>query len=322
MKVAVIGVGSMGKNHARVFSEIANLVAVSDVNEDQGKAISKKFNCKYFKDYKDMVDSVELDAVSIAVPTTYHKDVALYCIEKGLHILLEKPIASNQEESMQIINAANQKNVKLLIGHIERFNPAVTALKKIMDQGELGEVLAFSGKRVGFFPTQIKDTNIIIDVAVHDVDIFNYLAGHGPKQGISQNGVAVKEHNCVDYATLLLDYGTIKASLEVNWITPIKIRRLEVIGTKGYAVLDYIKQELMLYKDVKELSEKKEIYNSYEWAKTIKENCVEINVINQEPLKLELQHFIDIINQDKQPLVSGEEGLAALKIVINALNIK
>ena len=117
MNLAVIGVGSMGKNHARVFSEIANLVAVSDLNEEQGKAIAEKFGCKYFKDYNEMLESIELDAVSIAVPTTYHKKVTLDCIDKGLHVLLEKPIASNEQESVEIIEAAKNKGVKLLIGH-------------------------------------------------------------------------------------------------------------------------------------------------------------------------------------------------------------
>ena len=322
MRVAVIGVGSMGQNHARVFSEIATLVAVSDVNETQGLNVSEKFGCKYYKNYKELIDNEELDAVSIAVPTKYHKVVTLDCINKGLHVLLEKPIATNVFEAKSIITAAKEKNVKLMIGHIERFNPAVKALKKVMDDNELGEILSLSGKRVGFFPSQIKDSNIIIDVAVHDVDIFNYLTGKEPIDVVSQGGIAIDEHECVDYANILLNYGSTKASLEVNWITPIKVRRLEVTGTKGYAVLNYIKQELILYKDVKELTERKQTFDAYKWAKTINENSVEVDVEKQEPLKLELQLFLDSINNNTNVLVTGDEGLIALEIVLNALNLR
>ena len=136
LKVGVIGVGAMGRNHARIYADLDNveLVAVADTNKESISHIARKYGCKGYLDYNDMLAKEKLDIVSIVVPTSKHKEAALAVIEKGVNVLLEKPIASTVEEGMEIIKSAKEKNVKLTIGHIERFNPAVIELKKMLDR--------------------------------------------------------------------------------------------------------------------------------------------------------------------------------------------
>ena len=182
IRVAVIGVGLMGQNHARVYTELPNceLVAVSDLDEEKAKAVASKFNCKYYTDHKELVEKEKVEAVSIAVPTKNHKEVAIDVIKKNLNLLLEKPISNNVKDAEDIIKKAKEKKVKFLVGHIERFNPAVTKLKKIIDEDKIGPICSIIAKRVGTFPPRIKDANIVIDVSVHDIDIIRYLMGRNP----------------------------------------------------------------------------------------------------------------------------------------------
>ena len=205
MKVGVIGIGNMGSNHARIYSEMSNLAAVSDVNEELGKKVSEKFKCKFYKDYKEMLEKEEIDAVSIVVPTSFHKKVALDVIEYGIPFLLEKPIADTLENANEIINKAKEKKVRFMVGHIERFNPAVIKLKELLDNFELGEINSIICRRVGVIPPKVRDTNVIIDLAVHDIDIFNFLLNKKPTKLYGSLGNSLIKNG--DYADLLLKYG-------------------------------------------------------------------------------------------------------------------
>jgi len=175
VNVAVIGTGNMGRNHIRIYSELkeVNLVAVSDVVEKRGKGLAEKFKCAFYKDYNEMLEKESIDIVSICVPTFLHHKVCLDAIKHGVDFIVEKPIAKNTKEGREIVEAAKRAGVKMTVGHIERFNPAVIKLKQMIDEGKLGNITSVLARRVGIFPPQIRDANVVIDLAVHDIDIIN-----------------------------------------------------------------------------------------------------------------------------------------------------
>ena len=294
MNAAVIGVGNMGKHHARNYSEIEdiNLVAVADLNKEIGEPVAASCKCKYYTDYKEMLANEKIDIVTIAVPTKFHKDVALACIEKGINILLEKPIAGTVEEANEIVTAAKAKGVKFTVGHIERFNPAVIKLKKMMDKGDLGKIVAISNTRIGPMPNQIKDANVVVDIGVHDIDLINWFYGELPTEVVAAGGNALNK-TLQDYAEIFLKYGDKAGVAKVNWITPVKVRRMNVCGTKAYAELNFITQELAIYESNYSLE-----YDSFgefviKFGEPKDHQIVEVD--NVEPLRAEILSFIDAI---------------------------
>lgn len=302
LRVGVVGVGNMGFHHARIYSELAKegkveLIGVADVNFERAKEVASQFRTKAFGDYRELVKE-RLDAVSIAVPTSLHKQVALEFIENGVSVLVEKPIAESIESAQEIINAAKKDNAMLMVGHVERFNPGVLKLREVLEEGLIGDVVTLTAKRVGPLPPQIKDVGVIVDLAVHDIDVMSFLLGKRVKSVYARAGSAKNPLELEDYAIIMLDFGDATGVIDTNWLTPHKVRTLSVVGTEGIAELDYITQKLVIY--------------NHEWVKEAKVNF-------KEPLRNELEHFIECVEKGTKPLVSGEEGLHALKVAIGAL---
>jgi len=314
LNVAVIGVGNMGKHHARVYSEIANLVAVCDLDERLGKEIARRFKCKFYPTYKEMFAKEKIDAVSIVVPTIYHKKVALDCIEQGKHVLVEKPISNNLEDARQMVEAARKKNVRIAVGHVERFNPAVQKLREMIKNKDLGKITTIVARRVGVCPPQIKDANVIIDTAVHDIDVLRFLLEEDPTKIHALSGKAILRQRD-DYADILLKFDGTDAFIQVNWITPVKIRSLAVTGTEGYAELNYITQELTLHK-----SNYRRIDDFSDVVKFGTPKEVKVSIKNGEPLKNELMNFLDAVENNREPLVSGKEGLKTLEVALKVID--
>lgn len=312
INVAVIGVGSMGKNHARVYSNIdgTKLVAISDINEE-AKNIAEKFNAKYYKDYEEMIKNEEIDSVSICVPTKTHKQVALNMIKNKLNILIEKPIAVTIEEAKEIITAAKKNNVKLMVGHIERFNPVVIELKKRIENNELGKILQVHCERLSLFPQRIIDVGVIIDLAIHEIDILQYLIDSKIKRVYAETAQRFhSSHEDLMIGTIRFE-NNILGIINANWLTPKKVRRIKVTGEKGMFVADYLTQELYFYE--KEFAAKYADYNrNFIMGKEGKK--IKIEVVKSEPLKNELVAFIDCIKNNKEPHVTGEDGMEALYI--------
>lgn len=317
IRTAVIGLGIMGKHHARNYVRIPDveLVAVCDLNSDLMGSIANKYNCNSYHRYKDLLNKEELDAVSIALPTSLHKEVALMAAEKGLHILIEKPIAGTLEDAEEIIEITKKNNVLLQVGHVERFNPAVIKLKQLIQEGELGNISSIIARRVGTVPERVRDANVVVDLAVHDIDIINYLYESQPDKVLGSRGQALIEERH-DYADIFLTYGDRSGFIQVNWITPIKIRSLSVTGSKGYAELDYINQQLVIYESnyTREVMDDLGDCN----VKFGIPNKTEVAIKNEEPIYLQLSHFIDSIQKGTPVLVNGEIGFAALKIALEA----
>lgn len=303
LRVGVVGVGSMGQNHARLYSlpltQNSKLVGVADGDPARAKEIGEKYGVPYYSDYHDLLGKV--DAVSIAVPTTLHYKVAMEFLKAGIHCLVEKPIASTISEAEEMIEAAENNHVNLAVGHIERFNPAVIKLKEVIDKGTLGQLLIISTRRVGPYAPRIRDVGVIIDSATHDIGVVNYLLGKTPASVFAKTGKLI--HPKEDHAIIVLDYGATAASIEVNWFTPHKVRTLVATGSEGIAYLDYIEQTLV-------------IHNAH--GETPKQ-------LNQtpklEPLKIELEDFLNSILEKRNSSVSGKEGLDILRIALKASNL-
>ncbi len=298
MKAGVIGTGAMGQHHVRVYSEMegVELVGIADPDKERVTELAGKYGTEGYTDFHELLMQ-DIDALSIAVPTTLHRDIALQAIEKGINILIEKPIADTVDNAQTIINAAKENNVKLMVGHIERFNPAIIALKKEIEKGKFGKIVSISATRVGPFEPRVRDVGIILDLGVHDIDLMSYLYSERVREVFATAGSVV--HSFEDYASILLKFQNGNAGvIKTNWLTPHKMRKISVTGTKGIAYVDNIKSSLKLYNGLP--GEDVEV----EW---------------REPLKNELEHFIKCIERNRQPGVSGEDGLLALKVALSSI---
>jgi UDP-N-acetylglucosamine 3-dehydrogenase len=284
----------MGRNHARVYRELGvDLVGVADIDRKAARDVAAKYGTTAFNDYEQLLDR-NLDAVSIVVPTALHHEIALKALQRRLNVLVEKPIADTVENSREIISYARANKVILMVGHIERFNPAIIKLKEIIDQGVLGDLITLSSRRVGPFVERVTDVGIIVDIGTHDIDIARYIVGTEP---ISTFGkVRGVKHRKGDCAFIILEFEKVTASIELNWFTPHRVRSLVVTGSKGIAYADYTERSII-------------IYNS-DWK-------MEPKIQKEEPMKAELSHFLDCVETGDSPLISGEEGLKTLEIALN-----
>jgi UDP-N-acetylglucosamine 3-dehydrogenase len=320
IKVAVIGVGSMGKNHARVYSEIpeANLIAISDADHDIASSVGERMRIPYYTDYREMLVHEKPDAVSIAVPTQIHSEIALAAMESGAHILIEKPIASTVEEGMEIIATASRLKRNLMIGHIVRFNPAIQALKQKLQSGDLGRIFQIICRRVGPFPTRIQDVGVVIDLAPHDLDLMRFLTGSDPIRLYAETQRRLHtEHEDLLLAVLRFSDG-ITGMLEINWLTPTKVREVVVLGERGMFRVDDLTQDLYFYEN--SLSQQVS-WPALQTIKGVGEGPMTRFAIQRyEPLKAELQSFINSIKNNSPVSVTGEDGLSALRLAQALVN--
>ena len=299
INVGVVGVGAMGENHVRVYHKMeeANLVAVSDVSERALKKIEKKYGAKGYTDYCELLENPDITAVSVCVPTTFHHNVVMEAIKHKKHVLVEKPIAFTLEEAEEMIAAAKEAGVILATGHVERFNPAVQKAKELIDDGVIGDIVSAFAKRVGPLPPRIKDVGVSIDLAIHDLDIMNYLFDEEVTQVYGTMNSSFDDSEFEDHAEIMVNFDNESTEIiEVNWLTPYKRRELELTGTAGIISVDYIKQSI-------------EVYGKF---------AQDIQIKHEEPLKSELNSFLNAVYEGKEPEITGEDGLKALKMVIAA----
>ena len=318
LRTAVIGAGNMGKNHLRNYFLLpgAELVGLADINPS-AKKLADEYKADFFTDYKDMLDQLKPDAVSVVVPTPLHAEVATEVMSRGIHCLLEKPISSTVKEADALIELAKKQKVVFTVGHIEHYNPLVIELKKLLDKKAIGEITSIVCKRVGGFPAVEPKTNVIIDLAVHDIGIITHLLKKEPKK-IHSHGSRTHHSNEVDSAEMLIDYGKASGFIQANWLTPVKIRTIAVTGSGGYIEGNYITQELEYYEHNMSLGNEgfsNFIVKMGEPKKDI------IKVDFEEPLAQELKAFLARIQGDKKAyLVEPEEARTALKFALLAVS--
>ena len=314
LRVAVIGVGSMGKNHARVYQELpeTDLVAVADTNLALAQNIAALYNTKAYQDYRTMLDQMRPDAVSIAVPTAEHEKVALAALDAGAHILVEKPIAATVEEGQRIIQHANLRDRKLMVGHIVRFNPAIQALKEKISAGELGRIFQIVCRRVGPFPARIRDVGVVVDLAPHDLDIMRFLTETDPLRVYAETEQRIHTDHEDMLLGLLRFPGDITGALEINWLSPTKVREVLVLGEAGTLHVDDLTQDLYFFENAKANGGLWPVLQNLKGSNEGK--MTRFPLRRYEPLRAELGAFAKAVIEDLPVPVSGKDGLAALRL--------
>ena len=302
LRAGVVGLGMMGRNHARVWDESveeAELVAVADPDPAAVERATAGRRTRGFEDAERMLVEEELDLVSIVAPTSLHLPVTLAALRAGANVLVEKPIAATREEATEMIEAADAAGRMLTVGHIERFNPAIRELRRRLDAGELGRIFQISATRLGPFPARIRDVGVVVDLAPHDVDIMRYLVGAEPVRIYAEVERRIHtEHEDLFTGTIRFANGVLGV-LNINWLTPTKQRTLTVTGERGMYVADYITQDLVLYANPE--------------AATVTEGeMTRLAVRNEEPLAVELREFARAVRDDGPPPVTPHDGLVAL----------
>ena len=316
MKVAVIGVGSMGKNHARVYSELpeADLAAVADADQKLVAATAEKHGAHAYTDYREMLEKEKPDAVSVVVPTAMHEEVGMAALDAGAHVLMEKPIAATVEEGQRLIEKARAVKKQLMVGHIVRFNPAMQALKQKLADGDLGRIFQVFCRRAGPFPARIRDVGVVVDLAPHDVDVMRFLIGAEPLRVYAETEQRIHtDHEDLVWGLLRFPDGVV-GSLEINWLTPTKIREVLVLGERGLFRIDDLTQDLYFYENAQVNSE---LWPALKTLKGVSEgHMIRYAIQRYEPLKAELQAFLGTVKEGKPVPVSGEDGLEALRLAL------
>jgi UDP-N-acetylglucosamine 3-dehydrogenase len=319
LKVAVIGGGAMGRNHMRVYTEMedVDLVAVADPSEGSREIVERRFGVRTYADHREMLSIEDPDIVTVAVPSVHHRAVALDVIAAGAHLLVEKPLAISSAEARDIIDAAARARVRLAVGHIERFNPAVAELKRRVDAGDLGAVFMAHSRRHSPFPARIADVGVVLDLATHEVDVLSYLFD-SPVSYISAETDRRVHPNYEDVLLGMLRFQNgMLALLDINWLSPVKTRELTLTGARGMYHVNYLTQELSFYENGR--------YpvaagGNGQWEALtnfvgVGEGSVtRLPIHRQEPLRAELESFVKAVREGHEPLVGGKEGLRALEL--------
>jgi len=300
LNVAVIGTGFWGRNHARVYKELTSteLVGICDVNSERAKIVAEQFGAKAYTSSSRMLKNNEIDAVSICTWSTVLAKEAFKALRAGKHVLVEKPMATNTRQAEQLIKTAEENALHLTVGFLMRFIPGLQHIRKAVEKKEIGELVCVTAKRVSQWPERIGDVGVVKDTAIHDIDVMRYISNESPTSVYAKTG-SMRHRQFEDYAQLMLTYEDEKSAfIESNWLTPYKTRTLTVTGSDAIMRLDYITQDL--------------------WIESAKES-LQPRYAFQEPLKLELQHFAECITEKKKPIITGGDGLEALKIAEAAL---
>ncbi len=306
VKVGVIGIGNMGWHHARVLSLLkdAELVGVADLNKIRGKLAIDQFQCEWFEDYKNLIPKV--DAICIAVPTLLHKKVGLDCLNEGVNVLIEKPIAANELEAKSLINAAKASNCLLQVGHIERFNPAFRELNKIV-QNE--EIMVLEARRHSPHADRANDVSVVMDLMIHDIDLVLELVNSKIQKLAAVGGR--NSHGLIDYVNATLVFkNNIIAGLTASKVSHKKIRALSVHCQNGLVETDFLNHSLQIHR------KSNESYTA-EHGELVYRNdgyVEEVNTTSIEPLYAELEHFLKCVQGKESPEVDGVQASRALKI--------
>jgi predicted dehydrogenase len=316
LRAAVIGVGSMGRHHARVYTELpqTSLVAVADAAPETGKRIGTKYGVPAYTDYRALLEQERPDLVTVAVPTGQHKTVAETALEAGAHVLVEKPIAATVSEAEALIARAEVLDRKLMVGHIVRFSPVIQALKAHLDAGELGRIFQIVCRRVGPFPARIRDVGVVVDLAPHDLDVMRFVSGEEAVRVYAETEQQIHtDHE--DLVTAQVRFtGGFTGVLEINWLTPVKIREVAVLGEQGMFRADDLTQDLYFHENAEADGLD---WNHLSLLKGVSEGkMIRYPIQRHEPLKVELAAFADAVRNDTPVPVSGEDGLAALRLAL------
>jgi UDP-N-acetylglucosamine 3-dehydrogenase len=300
LNLAIVGVGGWGKNHARVLHDFGTLVAICEIDLQRGKELADKYGTTLYSSIDDMLNSErKLDACLVCTPTKTHCDIAKKIMEKGINVFVEKPLAFSSKECEEMTDVAEKKNVILTSGYIERFNPAVQEVKRLIDCNKYGDLIMMEFHRENRMPLHVKDVGIIYDTAVHDIDTAMFLFNCRPQVVFALSGK--KFHSYEDFATIMLGFrGHKVAIIASNWITPKKVRKFSAVCTDGIIAGDFITQEIAIdYKEATIIPRRQQF---------------------QEPLTLELQSLLDALDgKISKPVISAIDATNVTRVAEAAL---
>ena len=319
LRAAVIGLGAMGANHARVYAEIdgVELAAVADTDPARVDVATRGRGARGYGDYRRMLTEERVDLLTVAVPTRAHLDVAADVIERGVPLIVEKPLAATLAEGERLRDLAVAAGVPLMVGHIERFNPAVVELQRRLRAGELGRVFQVHARRVGPFPERVRDVGVVLDLAPHDIDVMRFLLGSEVARVQAETEQRINTEHEDMLAGLLRFANGVVGVLDINWLTPTKIRELSVLGERGMFVVDYLARELTFYENAHASGPPAAEGQPVDWAarhlKGVSEGAVHmLHVEKREPLRVELEAFSRAVRDGMPVAVTADDGLAAM----------
>ncbi len=308
VRIGVIGAGRMGRNHLRILSRLDSVDLIGLIEPDSANASEavQKFQCQVFTSIDALCDQV--DAVIVTAPSAMHGAIGLQVLKNKTHCLMEKPLAVTEQECLSLISTAEENGVILMVGHVERFNPAIQQLKSILDDGQ--RVFAYDARRMSATSSRISVVDGVMDLMVHDIDVISWLAGEKVKQ-ISSVGTKEGSRDHFDYvvANLTFESGSI-ASITASRITQNKIRSLQVTSEKGLFEADFVNQSVDLYQQ----NSMREMPEGTSGSFLLDLTVGRVLINRAEPLMSEISHFVDCIRNNTPPLIDGKEAYAALKI--------
>ncbi|HEX8939515.1 MAG TPA: Gfo/Idh/MocA family oxidoreductase [Candidatus Limnocylindrales bacterium] len=311
LRLGLAGLGAMGRNHLRVIAghPETRLVAVADPAPEALAAATAQTGAQGFAEPLAMIEEAELDGVVLAAPTTAHVGLALAAIDRGIPTLVEKPLAATVDEGLRILAAARAAGVPVQVGHVERYNPAVLELGRLLRDGWLSTVYAITSRRAGPFPARIRDVGVAVDLGTHDCDMLSWIAGERPVRVYAEVAQRIHtDHEDLLFGLLHFSSGAV-GMLDVDWLTPAKRRQLVAVGEEGMFELDYLTQRLTFTRaDVAS----PQLIAGY--APTFAGEVAEIPVVNAEPLRAQLDAFVRVLRDGERPYVDAEDGLWALAI--------
>ncbi len=297
MKIVQIGTGGWGKNHTRILSQLGVLSAICDTDLQKSREYGEKYSVNYYESLDTLLSSEEFDAGFVVTPTSTHTEIAKKLLEAKKHVFVEKPMTYKSEDGEVLAKLAEKNKVILTCGYIERFNPAVDVVKKIVKEKKFGDLVMLEFHRENRMPLHIKDVGIIYDTSVHDIDTANWLFDDMPHVVFARAGKIRHEHE--DFASIMLGYKDDKvAIISSNWITPKKVRKFNAVCTDAIISSDFITQEITVEKD----DDNETIQNE-----------------KQEPLLLEIKSFIGAIEGKNEYIVKSQEAVNVTKIAEAAL---
>lgn len=296
VRIGVIGVGHLGSIHAKVYSKLKNveLVGVCDCNLEKALEIGKKYRVASYLDYEELFDKI--DAASIVVPTSLHYNIAKDFLNHNIHVLIEKPITKTLSEADELIEIANDKKLILQVGHIERFNSAILSIERYLKSPKFIEC-----QRLGPFHKRVKDVGVVLDLMIHDIDI---VLGLVEKDVVTIEAVGlstISDYEDVANVRLIFENGTI-ADITASRVTKDVVRKIRIFQEDSYVSLDYLTQEAAIFRKTDEKIRKEKI-----------------KIKKGEPLKRELESFVECVRTGKRPIISGVEGRRALQVALEII---
>jgi UDP-N-acetylglucosamine 3-dehydrogenase len=292
VRVAVVGAGFWGMNHARVLSDLKDceLVGICDIDIERARKAAEKYGVHdYFKDFNSMLKQAKPEAITICTPSTTHAELTIFSLNQGLDVLVEKPMATSAEEALEIILTQERVGRNVMVGFVERFNPAVRYAFDLLSHDEIGQVILSYSRRIGWWPERIGDVGVVKDTAVHDIDLTMMLFGETPESVSARVGKLKHRHE--DHAQIFLTFPTGRSAIiEANWLTPRKKREMQITGERGVISVKFIEQEVVVEKE---------------------DHVTIPNVKYSEPLRLEIEHFIQCVKTSTKPFIDAVDGYRA-----------